>query len=103
MIGGVPNFPEEPGWGKAFKIFLRYGEKTIKHLADSTSIVGGIIRLLAREDGRKLISRLTEALLDTLMIRKSSTCARHESSSIPSYEPTLKSTFSSFRSIFSGQ
>jgi hypothetical protein len=63
-LKGVPDFPEEPGWGKSFRIFRRYCEEAINHLTDSTFIVGGIIKLMLTEEGRNLLARLREALFN---------------------------------------
>src|SRR5215469_1147156 len=61
---GVPGFPEEPDAWKSFKILLRYGDEAVRHLPDSTFIVGGIAKLLATEEGRKLLARLRDALFN---------------------------------------
>lgn len=62
--GAVPDFPPDPDFFKGLKILGRYAVEAINHLPDSAGIVGGITKLLATEDGRKLLGRLKDALVN---------------------------------------
>lgn len=63
-LTGVPDFPPEPGFLKSLDIFAQYVKEGIKHFGDDSLIVKGLLRLVATEDGRKLIQRVKDAIVN---------------------------------------
>ena len=58
-LKGVPDFPPDPDW---FKVMGKYVVEAINHLPDTTSLVGGVVKIATTAYGRDLIARLVKAI-----------------------------------------
>ena len=62
---GVPDFPPEPDFIQTMvTIPKRYFEEAVKRAPDSAGIMAAIPRLLTTDEGRKLLDRLKDAVIN---------------------------------------